>query len=81
MLVPATAKTWQTAFGKDFGSMAQGDNKTGQKGTNAMFVVSHDDEIKHMLSEGKKLTYGNLLSITIHIRVICIKSALQWGEI
>jgi hypothetical protein len=29
-----------TAFGKDFGGMSQGDNKTGQKGTNAMFVVS-----------------------------------------
>jgi hypothetical protein len=28
---PATAKVWQTAFGKDFGGMAQGDLKTGQK--------------------------------------------------
>ena len=26
---PATAEVWQTAFGKDFGGMAQGDNKTG----------------------------------------------------
>ncbi len=26
---PAMAETWQTAFDKDFGSMAQGDNKTG----------------------------------------------------
>ena len=33
---PATVKSWQTAVGKDFGGMAQGDNKTGQKGTNAM---------------------------------------------
>ncbi len=38
--------------------MAQGDNKTGQKGTNAMFVMSHN-KIKHMLCEGKKFTYGN----------------------
>jgi hypothetical protein len=29
---PATAETWQTAFGKNFESMAQGDNKTGQRG-------------------------------------------------
>jgi hypothetical protein len=58
MHIPATAKTWQTVFGKDFNSMAQGDNKTGQKGTNAMFVMSHN-EIKHMLCEGKKFTYGN----------------------
>jgi hypothetical protein len=28
---PAIAETWQTAFEKDFGGMAQGDNKTGQK--------------------------------------------------
>jgi hypothetical protein len=26
---PATAEVWQTAFGKDFGGMAQGNNKTG----------------------------------------------------
>jgi hypothetical protein len=32
---PVTAEIWQTAFGKDFGGMAQGDNKMGQKGTNA----------------------------------------------
>ena len=55
---PATAETWQTAFGKDFGGMAQGDNKTGQKGTNAMFVMSHD-EIRKVLKQKKKFTYGN----------------------
>jgi len=38
---PATMEIWQTAFGKDFGGMAQGDNKTGQKGTNAIFVMTH----------------------------------------
>ncbi len=32
---PATAEIWQTGFGKDFSGMVQGDNKTGQKGTNA----------------------------------------------
>ncbi len=55
---PATAETWQTAFGKDFGGMAQGDSKTGQKGTNAMFVMTHDKN-KYVLREGKKFTYGN----------------------
>ena len=38
---PVTMEIWQTAFGKDFGGMAQGDNKTGQKGTNAIFVMTH----------------------------------------
>jgi hypothetical protein len=37
----ATAKMWQTAFGKDFGSMVQGDNRTRQQGNNVMFVI-HD---------------------------------------
>ena len=38
--------------------MAQGDNKTGQKGTNAMFVMNHDD-IQKILKAGKKFTYAN----------------------
>jgi hypothetical protein len=40
---PDTAETWQTAFGKDFGGMAQGDKKTGQKGTNSIFAMKHDE--------------------------------------
>ena len=55
---PAVAEVRQTAFGKDFGGMVQGDNKKGQKGTNAMFVKSHD-EIKHALNTGKIFTYAN----------------------
>ncbi len=38
---PATTETWQTAYGKDFGGMAQGDKKTGQKGTKSIFVMTH----------------------------------------
>jgi hypothetical protein len=55
---PATADIWQTAFGKDFGGMSQGHNKMGQKGTNAMFFMTHE-EIQHMLQAGKKITYAN----------------------
>jgi hypothetical protein len=55
---PAMAVIWQTAFGKDFGGMAQGDNKTGQKGTNAMFVMNHN-KIKTILKAGKKITHAN----------------------
>jgi hypothetical protein len=40
---PNTAEVWMTAFGKDFSGMSQGDNKKGQKGTNAMFVMSLQD--------------------------------------
>jgi hypothetical protein len=55
---PATAEVWQTAFGKDFGGMAQGCHKTGQKGTNAMFVMNHDD-IRQALAAKKFFTYAN----------------------
>ena len=40
---PETAEVWQTAFGKDFGGMAQAENKTGQQGTNSVFVMTHKE--------------------------------------
>jgi hypothetical protein len=55
---PATAEIWQTALGKDFGGMAQGDNKTWQKGTNAIFVMTHN-KIKQAVAAGKIVTYMN----------------------
>jgi hypothetical protein len=55
---PATADIWQTALGKDFGRMAQGDNKTGQKGTNSMFVMNHEEN-KTVLKAGEKFTNAN----------------------
>ena len=57
---PATAEIWQTAFGKDFGGMAQGDDKTGQKGTNSIFVMTHD-EITSVKKEGRKFTYARIV--------------------
>jgi hypothetical protein len=50
---PATAKVWQTAFGKDFGGMARGDLKTGQKGTNSVFMMKHK-EIDIVMAAGHK---------------------------
>ncbi len=40
---PEIAKVWQTVLSKDFGGMAHGDNKTGQKGTNLVFVITRDE--------------------------------------
>jgi hypothetical protein len=50
---PKTAEIWKMAFGKDFGGMAQGDNKTGQKGTNSVFVMTHT-EIDVTMKTGHK---------------------------
>ncbi len=39
---PAMSEMWQTTLGKDFGGMVQGDIETRQKGTNSIFVMTHD---------------------------------------
>ena len=57
---PETAEVWQTAFGKDFGGMAQGDDKTGQKGTNSVFVMTHK-EIDIAKNTGHKWTYARVV--------------------
>ncbi len=54
----ATAEVWRSTFGKDFGGMAQGDNKTGQKVLNAMFVMTHN-EMAHAYCEKKFFTFTN----------------------
>ena len=66
---PATAEVWQIAFDKDFAGMAQGDKKTGQKGTDAMFVMTQDI-IKHALRAGiNSLTATQLLINALKKRI------------
>jgi hypothetical protein len=60
---PATSEVWQTAFGKDFGGMAQGNKKTGQKGTNSIFVMTHDD-VKR-IPKNQTVTYA-CVSVNFH---------------
>ena len=57
---PETADVWQTAFGKDFGGTAQGDNKTGQNGTNSVFIMTHK-EINIAKAAGHKWTYARVV--------------------
>jgi len=57
---PATTEVWQTAFGKDFGGMAQGDLKTGQKGTSSVFLMTHK-EIEIAKVAGHKWTYARIV--------------------
>jgi hypothetical protein len=56
--------------------MAQGDIKTGQKGTNAMFVMTHD-EIAHAIREKKKSPLPIPLLITDLKRKIHIEYGSQ----
>ena len=56
---PDTMEIWQTAFGKDFGGMAQGDNKTGQKGTDAIFVMTHAEIL--LIPADRTITYARVV--------------------
>jgi hypothetical protein len=51
-----TAETWQTAFRKDFGGMMQGNQKPGQKGTNSIFVLTHNKI--SCIPKGQTVTYA-----------------------
>ncbi len=55
----ATAETWPMAFGKDFGGMAQDDNKTGRKETNSIFIMTHD-KIMEIL-KNQMVTYAQVV--------------------
>ena len=46
-------ETWMTAFGKEVGRLAQGDNKTKTSGKNCMFIMNHE-KIKDMYAREKK---------------------------
>ena len=56
---PATQEVWTTAFGKEFGNLAQGDNKTGEEGTNCIFVMPRH-EIQNIPNDCT-VTYGRIV--------------------
>ena len=56
---PATRDIWTTAFGKELGMLAQGDNKTGEKGTNSLFFMSLD-KISDIPSD-RTVTYARVV--------------------
>ena len=40
---PVMQNVWETAFGKEFDNLAQGNNKTKTEGTNSVFIMSHEE--------------------------------------
>eukprot|EP00956_Cyclotella_meneghiniana_P026599 scaffold57893_cov25-Cyclotella_meneghiniana.AAC.1 len=56
---PVTQEVWTTAFGKELGGLAQGDNKTGAAGTNTVFFMNHD-EIKNIPAD-RTVTYARVV--------------------
>jgi hypothetical protein len=56
---PTTAETYKTAFRKDFGGMAQGNLKMGQKGTNSIFVMTHNKILQ--IPHNQTVTYARVV--------------------
>ena len=56
---PETSEAWITAFGKEFGGLAQGDSMKSEKGSTAIFVVNHDK--RKNIQADRKITYGRLV--------------------
>ena len=56
---PEVKETWRNAIGKDFGNIVQGNARTGTPGTNAIFVLTHD-QIK-AIPKSKTVTHARLV--------------------
>ncbi len=56
---PATMEIWETAFRKDFGGVAQGNNKMGQHGTNFIFVMTHAEIL--LIPANCTITYARVV--------------------
>ena len=56
---PVMKKIWTKAFGKEFGSLAQGDDLTKTPGTNTLFVLDHE-QIKNIPSD-RTITYARIV--------------------
>eukprot|EP00978_Attheya_sp_CCMP212_P042176 scaffold252677_cov57-Attheya_sp.AAC.2 len=56
---PELKEVWQTSFGKEWGGLAQGDNKTGAKGTDT-FNLLCPDQVKD-IPKDRTVTYANIV--------------------
>jgi hypothetical protein len=56
---PITRDVWTTAFGKELGGLAQGDNKTGAAGTDTVFFMTHN-EIQN-IPKDRTVTYARVV--------------------
>ena len=50
---------WETGFGKEWGGLAQGDKRTGAKGTNTLIILRPDQV--HMIPNDQVVTYANIV--------------------
>ena len=56
---PEMKVVWETGFGKEWGSLCQGDKRTGSVGTNT-FIVLRPDQIP-LIPKDRTVTYANIV--------------------
>ena len=56
---PITKETWTTAWGKEWGNLAQGDKKTNTAGTDSLFVMTHKEICN--IPKNRKVTYARMV--------------------
>ena len=56
---PATQAVWTTAFGKEWGNLTQGENKTRTKGTYYLIVLNHEEN--RNIPTDIAVTYANIV--------------------
>ena len=56
---PATQVVWTTEFGKEWGNLTQGDNKTRTKGTDSLIVLDHEEILN--IPTYRTVTYANIV--------------------
>jgi hypothetical protein len=56
---PLLRDIWTTAFGKEFGNLAQGDKHTDTHGTNSIFILSHT--VINNIPTDRIVTYTNIV--------------------
>ena len=54
-----TREIWEKAFGKEWGSLTQGDKRTGAKGTDTFIVLTLEDVPK--IPKDRVVTYANIV--------------------
>ena len=65
MKVPSGAGTtqlrevWETGFGKEWGSLAQGDTRTGAKGTDTFKILGPEQVL--LIPNDRVVTYANIV--------------------
>jgi len=84
---PETKEIWTTTFGKELGGLAQGDKKTGGKGSNTIFFMDRG-QVKN-IPKDRTITYARICvdfrptkEDPNRVRIMCGENLIEYpGEV